>query len=156
MKFKKHIACALLAVLMLLPMGQGVLPLNATASDGMYGQVFGETLDFDDLKVGDRLSAAYVNDALEWDFSSFSDGSGQNSPTRWKIYDDPKNAGNNVIGLVNQSSFGLFSIKDEDMLLYETPFEISFRFCLNAEPAITTLLGWYCQSDKKTPFLHRL
>ena len=100
MNFKNHIACALLAVLMVLPMGQGILPLNATASDGMYGQVFSETLDFDDLKVGDRLSASYVNDALVWDFSSFVDGSGQSSPTRWKIYDDPKNAGNNVIGLV--------------------------------------------------------
>ena len=153
MNFKKHIACALLAVLMLLPMGQGILPLNATASDGMYGQIFSETLDFDDLKVGDRLSASYVNDALVWDFSSFADGSGQSSPTRWKIYDDPKNAGNNVIGLVNQSSFGLFSIKDDDMLLYETPFELSFRFCLNAETAITTLLGWYCQSDKRMALL---
>ena len=157
MKAKKRMSkmlAAVLAAVTVFPAIFGVLPVEAEQSaSSIYSSTFNQAYDFNDLDVGTKITADYLNGKSEGDFTSFPEGGSSNSPTKWQVYDDPADTGNRVIGLVNRSSYGLFSLRDEDMLLYDGAFEAAWRFCLNAETKTTTMLGLYSAENTRISLL---
>ena len=140
----KSILSLALSLLLTVPAGAG-LAANAAIDSSFYSNYFTEHLDFEDLKEGEGLTAAYVDSKIDSDdlFAATPDSEGSFATANWVAVKDPADPANMAIGLKNPQSYAMFQIMDKEKSLFAYPFALGFRVMLNEKVnANTTLLGW--------------
>ena len=131
MRRHSRIISFLLVLTMLLPITiASSLPADAALQKNAR-VTFDESFDFENAFAGDTLTQDYINAQLYADFkaSTLTPTSSAMSMGRWKIEQETDENGeeNNFVALDDANyPYGSFAIEDESLMLWETPFELSF------------------------------
>ena len=126
----KKIVSLLLVFAMVLPLAV-TSSLTADAALQENARVtFDEALDFENASAGSSLTQDYVNNEFYAPFSASTlSNSDMRGVGRWKVEQENSSDGskNKFIALDDEKyPYGSFAIEDEDLMLWDAPFELSF------------------------------